>query len=223
MAHGWFRFYDEVLDDPKVQKLPAETFKAWVNMMCLANRNGGKIPCLADVSFAFRITDIQAQGQLDLMLHHGFIDTVRGKCEIHNWKKRQYKSDSSTERVKKYRVEKVKRFSNVSETPDETHQNRTETEQNNPIVPSGHSVPFELFWESYPRKIGKGAAESSWKRQKLNVLLPVIMPALDAQKLSTGWHDESGKYIPNPATWLNQKRWNDSPTIVRPTERKLAL
>ncbi len=28
---GWFRLYDELLDDPKVQSLPAADFRAYVN------------------------------------------------------------------------------------------------------------------------------------------------------------------------------------------------
>ena len=28
---------------------------------------------------------------------------------------------------------------------------------------------------------------------------------------SEQWRRENGQYIPNPATWLNQERWNDEP------------
>jgi len=31
----WFRMYAEVLDDPKVQRLSGDEFKAWVNILCL--------------------------------------------------------------------------------------------------------------------------------------------------------------------------------------------
>ena len=39
----WFRMYEEILDDPKVQKLPDDLFKAWVNVLALSSRNGGKL------------------------------------------------------------------------------------------------------------------------------------------------------------------------------------
>jgi uncharacterized protein YdaU (DUF1376 family) len=68
---------------------------------------------------------------------------------------------------------------------------------------------FESFWESYPRKTGKGAARASWAKQKLP---PVeqILSALHKAKKSPDWLKERGAYIPHPATWLNQCRWEDS-------------
>ena len=32
---------------------------------------------------------------------------------------------------------------------------------------------------------------------------------VNAQKLSRQWQKDGGQYIPNPATWLNQGRWED--------------
>ena len=40
----WFRFYNEALDDPKVQKLPPALFKSWVNLLCLTARHDGTLP-----------------------------------------------------------------------------------------------------------------------------------------------------------------------------------
>ena len=35
------------------------------------------------------------------------------------------------------------------------------------------------------------------------------MEALAKQKESDQWKSDSGKFIPNPATWINQRRWED--------------
>ncbi len=40
----WFRFYSEVLDDPKVQGLSLGLFKMWINLLCIAARNDGYLP-----------------------------------------------------------------------------------------------------------------------------------------------------------------------------------
>jgi len=32
---------------------------------------------------------------------------------------------------------------------------------------------------------------------------------VEAQKRSRQWVESDGKYIPHPATWLNQGRWDD--------------
>lgn len=67
---------------------------------------------------------------------------------------------------------------------------------------------FDAFWNTYPRKVGKAAAEKSFK--KLNAddgLLKVILLAIDNQKQSKQWSDK--QFIPHPATWINQRRWED--------------
>lgn len=71
-----------------------------------------------------------------------------------------------------------------------------------------YSKDFLEFWERYPKKIGKGAAWSSWNK----VTHPTIIDLTDAiqrQVTSLQWKRDNGQYIPNPATWLNQRRWED--------------
>lgn len=69
---------------------------------------------------------------------------------------------------------------------------------------------FETFWKTYPNKVGKKAAFASWKRIKPDAaLFDKIMAAVEAAKGSRQWRRENGQFIPNPATWLNQGRWDD--------------
>jgi len=69
---------------------------------------------------------------------------------------------------------------------------------------------FNLFWASYPRRVGRGAAETSWKKYNPSKdLLGEILQAIEKAKKSDQWKRDGGQYIPNPATWLNQKRWED--------------
>lgn len=79
-----------------------------------------------------------------------------------------------------------------------------------PTPPSAHADRFERFWQLYPRKVGKGAAKKSWNRIKPNAeLFEIIMRKVSMAIQSEQWQKEGGRYIPNPATWLNQERWND--------------
>jgi hypothetical protein len=41
-----------------------------------------------------------------------------------------------------------------------------------------------------------------------------MLSAIDLQKRSDQWRREGGQYIPNPATWLSQGRWDDEATEV---------
>ena len=117
----WFRFYNEALDNPKVQKLDGSTFKLWVNLLCVAGRNDGKLPSNPDLAFALRIDEIALESLLDRLLIGGLIEVRKGGqngsyIAPHDWEERQYKSDTSTPRVKRYR----KRSRNVTETAPDT-------------------------------------------------------------------------------------------------------
>ena len=71
---------------------------------------------------------------------------------------------------------------------------------------------FDRFWAAYPRKVGKGAAERSFERIHPDAaLLDGMLRAIETQRQSDTW---LRGYIPNPATWLNQRRWEDEPDGV---------
>lgn len=81
--------------------------------------------------------------------------------------------------------------------------------------PAHHSTTlaekrFEEFWAAYPKKVGKKAAEAAWKKIKPDTALhDRIMTAIGRARVTEQWQRENGRYIPNPATWLNQGRWDD--------------
>lgn len=66
---------------------------------------------------------------------------------------------------------------------------------------------FDRFWEAYPKKAGKEAARKAFKQVKEP--LESLLTAIERQKCGTQWTTENGRFIPNPATWLNQGRWQD--------------
>jgi len=76
---------------------------------------------------------------------------------------------------------------------------------------------FESWWTAYPKKTGKGAAAIAWKKIKPSE--PVIGQMRDAlawQRNQPQWTKDAGAYIPNPATYLNQRRWEDEPFHTSP-------
>lgn len=78
---------------------------------------------------------------------------------------------------------------------------------------------FEQFWKAYPRRVGKGAAEKAFTKIRISdSLLKTILSAIETAKLTPAWLKDDGQFIPHPATWLNQRRWEDeiAPTPVRP-------
>lgn len=67
---------------------------------------------------------------------------------------------------------------------------------------------FNEFWDHYPRKIAQAKALESFNKQvKGQETLDMILKDLENRKGFEGWQEE--RYIPYPATYLNQQRWND--------------
>lgn len=122
--------YNDVLNDPKVQLLPKALRWSWVELLCLASKNGGTLPPIEEIAFAVRASVNDARSDLDALILAGLID-IRpdGKFEPHNWDGRQYVSDSSAERTRKYRQRKqMQRHGDVTVTPPDTD---TEGKNNN--------------------------------------------------------------------------------------------
>ena len=67
---------------------------------------------------------------------------------------------------------------------------------------------FNLFWAEYPRKEGKKKARDAY--DKVDAPLDGLLEALNQHKRSAQWTKDGGQFIPNPATWLNGKRWEDT-------------
>jgi hypothetical protein len=75
---------------------------------------------------------------------------------------------------------------------------------------------FDLFWQAYPNKTGKDDALAVWLGGKTKAGRPIppldiALAALERAKASHDWTKDNGRYIPNPATWLRQGRWQDEP------------
>lgn len=84
-------------------------------------------------------------------------------------------------------------------------------EVNPPLPPKGGCAGFDRFWAAYPKKVGKGAAEKAFSKAPINGRLADVLTALERQKHSEQWQRDGGQFIPHPATWLNQRRWEDEP------------
>lgn len=69
---------------------------------------------------------------------------------------------------------------------------------------------FEAFYAAYPRKVAKPDALKAWKSLALqNGSVEKVMVALEAAKGSEQWVKDKGRFIPHPATWLRQRRFED--------------
>lgn len=177
---------------------------------------------------------------VEALLEVGFIDETDDEYRIHDWDAYAGKligqRKAHAERQKKYRgqpdtahAEHVPSTSaphaepqNSTEqyTTEPTEQNRTEPGQSRLRAtgePSDEHSPtrFTEFWDAYPKKVGKGAAARAFRAVRWrDIEFADLMASLARQKQCAQWQADGGRFIPNPATWLNQERWSDDPTAL---------
>ena len=79
-----------------------------------------------------------------------------------------------------------------------------------------NSESFNKFWTNYPNKKGKRIAEKIWDKLKpdKSLIEKIISSVLEHIEFDEQWKKDDGRFIPHPATFLNQGRWEDE--IKRP-------
>ena len=211
----WFRFYSEALNDPKVQSLPPDLFKHWVNLLCIASQNDGYLPDICNVTFLLRVTDGDAINIIEALQGHGLIDVSSNQhasnYKMHGWEKRQYKSDSSAKRVRQYR----KRNRNVTVTPPDTDTD-TDTDIKTPKGVSCdarqiNDHEFEQFKSSFPKRRWRDPKKVRAKIDRLLRDKTVSVPSLIQAAINRNGMEADEEYSPLPMTWLNGERWLDPP------------
>lgn len=79
---------------------------------------------------------------------------------------------------------------------------------------------FERWYATYPKKKGKQAALRVWLRLKPDdAMTDRLIAAVLQQSKWKDWTKDAGQFIPHPATWLNQGRWEDEPSAAKPKPR----
>ena len=74
-------------------------------------------------------------------------------------------------------------------------------------------VGFATFWTAYPKKKAKEDARKAWAKLRPSPEeVTTILSALDQHKLTDEWARDDGRFIPHPATWLRDRRWEDQLT-----------
>ena len=72
---------------------------------------------------------------------------------------------------------------------------------------------FNTFWKEYPKKQSKPDAIKAFKSLKVDdILLGKILDGLAKWRQSDQW---TKGYIPNPATWIRGRRWEDEDITLR--------
>ena len=158
----WFRLYHRIIDDDKLRLLAFEDRWHFVAFCCLKAEGLLDAPddSLRDRRIAVKLgVQVRELEEIGRRLQEvGLIDQNLSPVA---WDELQYKSDNSTERVKKYREKQqgnnVKRCRNVSVTAQETDKD-TETDKEDTSCETDVSLKPEHvveIWNKTADKIGK--------------------------------------------------------------------
>ncbi len=131
MSNPWFRLYSEIIDDEKVQMMPFEHQRHLIMLFALRGQRPTEKMTSQQIAFRLRVSETLLETLHETFLKHGFIEK---NWAITNWNKRQFISDSSTDRVKKHRaiiaLKQSETFQKRDETENETSPDTdTDTEQ----------------------------------------------------------------------------------------------
>lgn len=223
----WFRWHHGSVTDPKFQLVARKSGGSLTDVLAIwafllekasaATDRGcfGEVDAEAlDVLFNFPSTETRTANILRVLEERGLTDGGR----IARWEDRQPKrereGDSSTSRVQAFRAKQHQATQGNAtkrhETPRE--EEKRVDEKDTPQTPRGGlDGRFERFWEAYPRKQGKDGAKRAFEKRKPDeALLATMLAAVEAQKRTEQWTRDGGQFIPFPATWINQGRWQDA-------------
>jgi hypothetical protein len=134
---------------------------------------------------------------------------------INSWKQYQSDYESNRKYQQKYRAKKREASSEATKgltsqlgarkslEVEVEKEREGEKETSNTVRDT-----FADFWAAYPKKVGKAPARKAWLRiVGANAHAAEIIAGIERWKLNSQWDD--ARYIPNPATFLNERRWED--------------
>ncbi len=202
----WFRFYDDAINDAKVLRLSDAHFRAWVTLLCFASKNNGELPPAADIALILRTKTSKVAEWLTVLTSVGLMDNEDGRFKPHNWSARQFRSDVSTDRVKRFRNGKRNVSPDVSETPPYTEA-ETEAEKTSEANASGADTPIDhrkrLFDEGLPkfaRMTGKGPDSCR------SFLGKCLAAAGDSAVVVLGLIEDADRnQVADPAAWISAR------------------
>jgi hypothetical protein len=176
---------------------------------------------------------VGAVGVADALIAAGWLSISEDQQSIVVPNFDRHNGESAKKRAQKTQRQAKWRAKHVDAHVDATVSTAASTREdkkrdNTPIVPkgtNGYCRSFEDWWNAYPKKAGKDAAFKAWKKAGAKIKAAMVCSSDEAAayllkvaiEYAVARADQDPQFTLNPATWLNQGRWNDD----RATWRKL--
>lgn len=232
----WYRAYEGTVSDPKLHEAAvvagqsrSAAIAAWHAILeaCAGARDG------AQLLSARRLAVILSEPAEAMTVLLAALEEVGliSEGRVVAWDRRQYTSDTSSERVRKHRQAK----GNVSETLHDRCETEVErsgsvsvsvsvSEEPNHLAPTvQEKAPGprearkpedwpedyrEKFWKAYPRKTGRKDGLKVLDRIARSSSAPSFVDLL-AAVATIARNASEVRFMPEASAWLNKERWND--------------
>lgn len=174
----WFALSNTITSDDEFCEFSDAEFRAWIHILCTASVQKSNRPRLFFKAVK-RATGIEKKALLGAVDKLKILKTIQVPDRI------------CTDPVRDP-------FGTITE------QNNTRTIQNN----NAHAEAFAVFWDGYPRKVGKGKAESAYRKALASgATSEMLLATRDAYVGLCRREGTEAKYIKHAATLLNS--WQD--------------
>lgn len=228
----WFKVDDKLHDHHKSNKAGARAMGLWVmaGSWSADNLKDGFVPERVALRWGTR-------SDANRLVECGLWEIAQKDGEK-GWQFYQWDQFQPTRADVEHKREQAReRMANMRAGSQDVRANKTRTSQNvreprpdpSRPVPTDTSNdvsnrdaggdPFDDFWDSYPRKAGKGQARKAWTGALKKVdSTTLIKAAADYARWCANGGVSSPDFIAHPSTWLNGERWLDErPARAAPT------
>lgn len=232
----WLHLDVDILNDEKIDVIRSmpegdSMFVVWIGILCLAMKccDSGYlyvthgIPYTpAHLSRILKVNKNTVDKSIQVFEGLGMISTYKGTAiQIINFEKHQGVQaleklrETSRKSSADYR-KKQKLLLNNKSKRESKRESVTVTSPYEPV----YEKKFERWYEKYPNKKAREKARHAFLKLKPDdKLFKIILEALEKQKRFK--EKFRGQFIPDwpyPATWINQKRWEDEVDVREEAE-----
>jgi hypothetical protein len=193
----WVKLYRELLDDEEFHLLSPQATKTLILLWLLASEDDsmqGMLPSKKKIAFRLRMSEKLLESSLSELDHWVVQAASNTLADCKQLAPSESESESESEIRDKGRVQRTETDSFASASP--------------------RDAEFEVFWNAYPRKVGKKAAQKAFQNAQDRPRIDDLVEAIHRARDSSQWLKDGGQFIPHPSTWLNRGGWADEPVKI---------
>lgn len=225
----WVRIAQSMPNHPKIAPLSDKAFRALMEMICYSAQY--ELDGMVPVNLARRMWAEEALEELtsndpaapsltvdgDMYLIHGYTDMQETRAD--NEARREASRVNGRKGGRPKTQKKPKPNLDITQPKaEEEKEEEKEEDIYTPLTPlkggtCATAQDFTDFYDAYPRHVGRKDAERAFHRAAKTVPAQTIIDA--ARRLAADPNLPEKQFIPHPATWLNQGRWDDEPLPER--------